>query len=141
MNSKPEFTLNNIRNSPRVKVFQASELLTNEQKEEREKKQKARPKKKRQFDDVDAFTAEIMARFGYDAYLAWNKGEIKHETMLHMIAAERARERAAWIPLESIIISIVGSCIRRSKKEKPPKGPKKAQDIIKLEIKTARGEI
>lgn len=140
MSSKPELTLNEIRNSPRVKVFQASELLTKEQKEKREQKRKTRRRKRRLFDDVDAYVAEIIARFGYDTYKAWKNDEIDDAKMNRWLLAERARERAQFIPLEGVIAHMVGACIKRAKKERTPKGPKEAQKIIAQEIKAAKGE-
>lgn len=140
MNSKPEFTLNDIRNSSKVKVFQASELLTNEQKAKCGQKRQARPRKRRLFDDVDAYVAEMIARFGYETYRAWKDDEIDDAKMNRWILAERARERAQFIPIEGVIAHMVGACIKRTKKERAPKGPKEAQKIIAQEIKAAKGE-
>lgn len=140
MNSKPEFTLNDIRNSSKVKVFQASELLTKEQKTKREQRRQTGRRKRRLFDDTDAYIAEIIARFGYDTYRAWNNDEIDEVKMNRWILAERARERAQFIPIEGVIAHMVGACIKRTKKERAPKGPKEAQKIIAQEIKAAKGE-
>ena len=92
------------------------------------------------YDDVDAFVAEVIARFGYDVYQKWNAGEIETKTLQKWVLAERARDRAQFIPLEGVIAHMVGACIRRHKKERAPKGPKEAQNIISAEIKAARGE-
>lgn len=95
---------------------------------------------KRQFDDVDALAAEIIARFGYELYKDWNAGLFDHTKLMRMLSGERARERAAWIPVETIIEAMVGSCIKRHKGDKAPKGPKIVRKIIKSDIKTAQGE-
>lgn len=140
MREDEKLTLANIKKSPKFepKAIRLSDLVTEE---ERAALRKPKVKKPRFYDDVDAFVAEMIARFGYDVYERWNKGEITTKRISKWIAAERGRDRANWIPVESIICNMVGSCIRRHKKEKVPKGPKKAHDIMKADIKTARGEI
>lgn len=131
-------TLNSIRKSPKFEqVVRLSDLVT---KEEKAKLKPAKPKKKRPYDDIDAFVAEIIARFGYEVYQKWNLGEIETKALQRWVLAERARDRAQFIPLEGVIAHMVGACIRRTKKEKAPKGPKEAQKIISLEIKAAKGE-
>lgn len=142
MNPKPKLTLNQIKRSPKLgRQARASDFLTEDDRRKLQQTNARGKRIKRRFDDVDAYIAEMIARFGYEAYLAWNRGEIAQEKMNKMILAERARERAAWIPVEGIIISMVGSCIKRSKKEKAPKGPKRAQEIVKNEVKMAKGEM
>lgn len=135
-------TLNDIRKSPKFqKVVRLSDLVTNEEKTKlRALNAKTSKKKKRPYDDIDAFVAEVIARFGYDVYQKWNNGEIETKTLQKWVLAERARDRAQFIPLEGVIAHMVGACIRRNEKERAPKGPKEAQKIISLEIKTARGE-
>lgn len=142
MNTKPALTLKNLKKSPKLgRVSRASDFLTKEQQAELHAANARGKRSKRKFDDVDAYVAEIMARFGYDAYQAWNNGEISADTMNRMLIAERAREKALLLPLENIIINMVGSCIRRAPKQRAPKGPKNAQKIIKDEAKIARGEM
>ncbi|MCM1218193.1 MAG: hypothetical protein NC548_27220 [Lachnospiraceae bacterium] len=140
----PELTLNEVRKSPKLnkaqRTYRVSDFLTKEQKEAREKRKHEAKKTKRLFDPVDAYVAEIMARFGYDVYEKWNKGEIDDQRMQRLLAAERAREKAYILPLETIIAQLVKDCIRRTKKEKKPTGPKEAAKIIKVEAKIARGE-
>lgn len=142
MNSKPGLTLNDIRKSPKLaKVSRVSDFLTKEEQAEvRIANMAGKRASKRKFDAVDAYCAEIIARFGYEAYKAWNSGELDDKLMARMITAERARERASWLPIEAIVINMVGSCIKRQKGEKAPKGPKAAQKVIKIEVQTARGE-
>ena len=119
-------------------VVRLSDLVTKEEKAQLAPKT---PKKKRPYDDVDAFVAEVVARFGYDVYRRWNAGQITTATLQKWVLAERARDRAQFIPLEGVIAHMVGACIRRTKKERAPKGPKEAQKIINLEIKMAKGEM
>lgn len=138
MRKDERLTLNGIKNSPKFeRVVRLSDLVT---KEEKAKLKPTKPKKKRPYDDIDAFVAEVVARFGYGVYQKWNHGEIDTLTLQKWVLAERARDRSQFIPLEGVIAHMVGACIRRTKKEKAPKGPKEAQKIINLEIKAARGE-
>lgn len=139
----PELTLSKIRKSPKLtqgKSFRASDLRTKEEQEAHIKKRAARKPKRKKFNVVDAYIAEMTARFGYDFYKAWLHGEIDDDKVNRMLAAERAREKAYIIPLESIVAQLVKDCIRRNKKEKKPTGPKEAAKILKAEIKIAMGE-
>lgn len=95
--------------------------------------------KRKQFDQVDAYMAEIIGRFGYDAYLAWNRGDITTKRMNALLAAERAREVESRLSLEIIVKAMVQSCIKLHKGEKRPKGPKFVEKIIRDEIKRAKG--
>lgn len=142
MNSKPALTLNDIRKSPKLaEVSRVSDFLTkDEQNELHITNMVGKRSQKRKFDAIDAYCAEIIARFGYDTYKAWNNGELDDKLVARMIDAERARERASWLPIETIVINMVGSCIKRQKGEPAPKGPKAAQKIMKIEVKAARGE-
>lgn len=138
MKKDESLTLNGIKKSPKLQqAIRLSDLVS---KEEKAKLKPKRPKKKRPYDDIDAFVAEVVARFGYDVYQKWNNGEIETKTLQKWVLAERARDRAQFIPLEGVIAHMVGACIRRNKKERAPKGPKEAQKIISLEIKAAKGE-
>lgn len=142
MNSKPGLTLADIRKSPKMgRVSRASDFISkDEMRQLRVANMVGKRSSKRKFDAIDAYCAEIIARFGYDAYKAWNSGELDEKLVARMIEAERARERAGWIPIETIVINMVGSCIRRQKGEPQPKGPKAVQKIMKIEVKAARGE-
>lgn len=138
----PELTLKGIRKSlPKPeKSFRVSDFLTNEEKEQkRQRKLKPKPKKYR-FSRTDAIIAEIIGRFGYEFYRDWNEGRLDEDLVFRMIYAERAREAEARIKIESLITHLVKDCIRRSKGERKPTGPKAAAKIIKLETKIAMGE-
>lgn len=139
----PELTLNKIRQSSKLmgKTFRVSDFRTNEEKEKHIKQRTNKKPKRKKFNEVDAYIAEMVARFGYDAYKAWNRGEIDEKKMRAMIYAERAREKQYIIPLETIVAQLVKDCIRRNKKEKKPTGPKEAAKILKAEIKIAMGEM
>lgn len=142
MNTKPALTLAEVRKSPKLgRVRRASDFLTKtEQAKLKQSHQKRRKKTKRKFDAVDSKVAEIVARFGYDFYQKWDNREIDDQKMDRLLAAERAREKAYILPLESIVAHLVKDCIKRSKKEKKPTGPKEAAKIIKNEAKIVMGE-
>lgn len=141
MNSKPGLTLNDIRQSPKMAtVSRVSDFLAKDEQTELRVVNYVGRKKRQKFNKVDAYCAEIIARFGYDVYRLWNEGKFPADKMVRMIEAERARDRAQWIPLETIVINMVASCIKRQKGEQAPKGPKAAQKVMKIEVKAAKGE-
>lgn len=137
-------TLKNVREKSDklkpVKTFRASDFLTKDEQEELKRINAAGKKAKRKFDDVDAFVAEIIARFGWEVYQLWDAGKIENQEMQKWILAERSREKANIMGLYSLIYSTVTSCIKLEKGQKKPKGLKIAQSIIKAETKLAKGE-
>lgn len=138
----PELTLNNIRNSlpKQEKVFRVSDFLTEDEKEQRiERKAKQKPKKQL-FSKTDSIVAEMIGRFGYEFYKDWNEGRIDEEWAYRMLYAERAREAADRLKIESVICHLVKDCIGRNKGGRKPTGPKAAAKIIKLETRIAMGE-
>lgn len=141
MTAPDNLTLKNIRKSPKLleaqKTFRVSDFRTKAEQEAHIKRKAKRKPKKVKFDAVDAKVAEIIARFGYEVYQKWDTGEIDDERMNRLLRAERAREKAYILPLESIVVNLVKDCIRRHKKEKKPKGPKEAAKIIKTEARIA----
>ena len=144
----PGLTLENIKNtSPKLKparVIRASDVLSEKEqaqiRQNRERRRLNTPRKKL-FNSVDALMAEIIARFGYDTYKAFNSGEIGYEKMMRFLRAEQAREASGKLDLYGIIMAMVGSCIRRHKGDPVPKGPKIAQKIFNEEQKIAKGEM
>lgn len=146
MDQKPEITLASVRKDikkPKDGVFRASDLVDDKTLTELRRKAREGHKKKqaeRLFDEIDALGAEIIARFGWETYQQWNYGKIPHKTVMRWINAERAREAAIQADLEAVIAAVVTSCIRRSKKDPEPKGPKIAQKIISQHAKIAKGE-
>lgn len=145
MAKKPGVTLPEVRrNLPKPsgeKVFRASDLMAADTLAKRESEARERAAKKQPpFDWVDALGAEIVARFGFAVYRMWNEGELETEQMVRWVKAERAREKEGLADLEAVIIAMVGSCIRRGKKDPKPKGPGIANKIYKRHIKQAKGE-
>ena len=135
----PELTLENVRKTAKVKTFRASDFLTQEEQKEVQisnLKGKSLPK----YDRVDAYIAEIIARFGYDTYMAWKAGDIAEETMVRLIEAERAREAKGRFVLESIIVASVAGANNPTKGGGAPKSLKKAIKMLKSEQKLAGGK-
>lgn len=139
---KPELTLNAAKQiASKKRNARVSDFLTEEEKRKLHDASMHRQKKaKKRFDDVDAYVAEIIARFGYDAYKDWNAGIIDNEKMAKMLLAERAREKKHLLALEGIIIAMISPMIKREKGEPKPKSPKLAVKIFQNEAQSARGE-
>ena len=136
--TKPELSLDTVRQTAKVKVSRASDFLTDEQIEEiHESNRKGAAITK--FSSVDAYVAEILARFGYDAYVAWKFGEISESNMLHYIQAERAREAQNRLMLENIIVASVAGANQPTKSGNAPKSLKTAIKMLKTEQKLAQG--
>lgn len=133
-----ELSLKQVREKAQTKVFRASDFLSEKQVEE-VKKSNYRGKKKA-YNAIDAYVAEIIARFGYDTYVAWKDGSISEDSMLKYILAERAREAQNTLALESIIIASVAGANRPGKHGATPKSLKMAIDILKKEQNKAKGE-
>lgn len=124
---KPDLTLDNVKT--KVREHRASDFLTKEQVEE-VKKSNLKGKKNSKFNQIDAYVAEIIARFGYETYVAWKNGEIDEKSMAKYIMAERCRDAKDRLKIESIIISCHAH-----------KGLKMAVKMLKNEEKLAKGEI
>lgn len=124
---KPDLTLNSVKT--KVREHRASDFLSKEQIEE-VRKTNIKGKKTSKFNKIDAYIAEIIARFGYDTYIAWKNGDISEETMAKYIMAERCRDAKDRLKIESIIISCHAH-----------KGLKMAVKMLKNEEKLAKGEI
>ena len=119
--------------------FRASDFLTDDEKRELRKVNARGRTVKRPFDEVDSFCAELLARFGWDAYQAWLNGDFEQDKAMRFVAAERARQKREVLPLESIIISSVAGANHPTEHRGTPRGLKQAQKIIKSEVKQAKG--
>ena len=137
-----ELTLNDIKADlkPRNRVVRVSDFLTNDEKTRiRLYRQAKRAQKTRGFDDAAAYSAEILARFGFDAWRAWQNGTITSRKMAEYVRAERARDKANVLALEGIIISAVAGANNPDKHGHAPKSLKNALNIFKNEQKLAKG--
>lgn len=138
----PELTLNQLKEEVRNKtrVVRVSDFLSKEKKIEMKMAQEANAaRKKRSFDDVDAYSGEILGRFGYEAWSAWQSGLIRADKMLKMVLAERARAKRELLGLESIVLASMAGANNPTKHGHAPKSLKNAIKILKSEQNQARG--
>lgn len=135
----PDLSLNKVKEEAKVKVSRASDFLTDKELDEI-KESNIKGKKKSSFNQIDAYVAEILARFGYDTYVAWKFGEISELNMVKYIEAERAREAKNRLKIEQILVaSIAGANNPVGKSGKLPKTLKTALKMLKNEEKTIKG--
>ena len=134
----PEITLRQAKKVAEVKNFRASDFLTKEQVDEVHESN-IKGKRKARFDKVDAYVAEILARFGYDTYVAWKFGEIDAKHMAKYIEAERARDAQNRLMIENVIVASVAGANNATKGGHPPKSLKTAIKMLKNEQKLAKG--
>lgn len=135
----PELTLNKVKETAKEKTFRASDFLTQEQIEE-VKESNIKGKKSVGFDEIDAYIAEIIARFGYDTYTAWKTGEIDESRMVKYIQAERVRDVKNRLALESLLVGAMAGANNHTKSGHTPKSLKAAFQILKSERKFAEGK-
>lgn len=134
----PELTLKNVKETAQVKTFRASDFLTDEQIDEVHESN-AKGKKSAGFNEIDAYIAEIIARFGYETYVAWKFGEIGEEQMAKYIEAERAREIRSRLMIENVIVASVAGANNPTKGGHMPKSLKSAIKMLKKEQELAKG--
>ena len=133
-----ELTLNNVK--AKVREHRASDFLTEEQQIE-VKKSNIKGKKSANFNQVDAYIAEILARFGYETYMAWKNGDIDETAMARYILAERSREAKNRLRLENIVVASVYGANHPTKHGNAPKSLKTAIKMLKSEEQLAKGGI
>lgn len=136
--TEPELTLNKVKETAKVKNFRARDFLTDEQVEE-VKAANIKGKKKSSFDAIDAYIAEIIARFGYDTFVAWKFGEISEIQMAKYIEAERSRDAMQRLMIENIIVASVAGANNPTKGGQTPKSLKAALRMIQAEQNLAKG--
>lgn len=141
MKHEDGLTLNQVKKSAKLtdKTFRASDYLSEQELDEVHASNARGKKIQRPYDEIDAFSAEILARFGFDAYNAWLSGEIPQTKMLKFIAAERARDKQTIVNLEALILASVSGANHGDKNGKAPKSLKHATKILKQEVKQAQG--
>jgi hypothetical protein len=139
-----EHTLKQVKATAqaRDRVVRVSDFLTNEQKIELKLAQEERAiRKNRGFDDVDAISAEILARFGWSAWSAWQNGQIPENRIYRMMLAERARWKRELLGIEGIILASIAGANNPTKHGHAPKSLKNAIKIFKSEQKQAKGAL
>lgn len=137
--TEPELTLNKVKETAVKREFRASDFLTQEQMDEVHESN-IRGKKRANFDEIDAYIAEILARFGYGAYQAWKCGDISAEDMARFVQAERARDARSRLPIENIFVASIAGANNPTKGGHAPKSLKTAIKMLKREEKIAKGE-
>ena len=135
----PELTLNKVKEKAQTKTFRASDFLTDEEKEQRVKAKATAKRAERLYTAVDSYIAEIIARFGYDAYRAWLSGEISEDKMYRLVLAERSREKRLLFPIENLIVASVAGANQPTKNGSTPKSLKVAIKMLKEEQEKANG--
>lgn len=140
----PELTLKQVKQSEKVttRTVRVSDFLSNEKRIELRMAQEARSAEKRRgFDEIDAYSAEILGRFGYHAWLAWQTGQIKGEKMAKMVLAERARAKRELLGVETMILAVGAGANNPTKAGHAPKSLRNAIKILKDEQKQAKGVV
>lgn len=135
----PELTLNKVKEKAQTKTFRASDFLTDEEKEQRVKAKATAKRAERLYTAVDSYIAEIIARFGYDAYRAWLSGEISEDKMYRLVLAERSREKRLLFPIENLIVASVAGANQPTKNGRTPKSLKVAIKVLNEEQEKANG--
>lgn len=134
-------TLKSIKSSPKMaeQHYRPSDFLSQSDIDELHEANARGGKISKPYDEIDAFEAEILARFGWQTYRAYLSGEADIEQLAKYIAAERARDAQNRYNLECIIVSSVAGANRPRRHGGAPQSLKKAIDIVKAEYKRAKG--
>ena len=134
-------TLKSLQSSPKLaeQHFRPSDFLTKQQQDELREANIRGKTISRPYDEVDAFAAEILARFGWQAYEAWQSGEFSQEKALRFIAAERARDAARSLSIEQVIYAATLGANNPTKGGKLPKSARKTAEILNEHHKLAKG--
>ena len=134
-------TLKSIKSSPKMaeQHYRPSDFLSQSDIDELHEANAHGGKISKPYDEIDAFEAEILARFGWRTYRAYLSGEADIEQLAKYIAAERARDAQNRYNLECIIVSSVAGANRPRRHGGAPQSLKKAIDIVKAEYKRAKG--
>lgn len=134
-------TLKSIKSSPKLaeRHFRPSDFLTTQQMDELHEANARGKSVRRPYDEIDAFAAELLARFGWETYTAWQKGEFSQEKALRFVAAERAREAARSLPIEQVIYTATLGANNPTKSGKLPRSARKTAEIIKEHMNFAKG--
>lgn len=130
-------TLAEIRKSPNVgRTFTVSDFASEGEMEQLKNARKTAQKPL--YDVAEAVSAEILARFGFDAWRAWQEGRIEYEYMLRLLSAERVRENQRMADLEAFMFVLATSSYKQYKGERKPKGFDVARDLLREKMKGAR---
>lgn len=149
MDKKHEITLATAKDTlkEREQVFRASDFLPERKIEELHEINARGRKIVRPYDEVDAFAAEVLARFGWHAYRAWKTGErdergrtiMTTDQLFKYIAAERARTTAEGLPLQYTVVGAMAGANHPTKHKNAPKTLKNTIKFLKEQQKKAKG--
>jgi len=124
-----------VVNKPSERSLSIADLL-NEEDKQAYAELKRTGRKPKPFTDADAFEAEILARFGFETFQAWNRDEIPTSRMISYLKAERARDAARQLALQSMILE--GAMVGVAKK--PKSHVKSMHKVLKATAKMAKGD-
>lgn len=136
----PDITLKKAKEQIKVRNHRVSDFLSGEQMSEIHANNAKVSEKRTKFNQVDAFIAEILARFGWEVYQAWKSELISQEQIVRYIEAERARDARERLRLENLIVAAVAGANHPTKNGSAPKTLKAAFEILKNDSKEAKGE-
>lgn len=146
---KHEITLESARQSAKLteKTFRASDFLTDNQMDELHQANERGRKIVRPYDEIDAFCAETIARFGWSTFRAWKTQErdqdgeiiITTDQLFKYIAAERARTTAESLPLQYTVVGAMAGANHPTKHKSAPKSLKNTVKFLKEQQKKAKG--
>lgn len=128
-----EMTLAQVKQNDLPKAgqyFRASDFLSDQEKEELRAANAKGKEEQKPYDNIDAYEAEMLARFGFQAYQAWLNGEIDEALMAKMIAAERDRERATISTILAMIYGANAGANNGDKNGHAPKSLRIAHEIL-----------
>lgn len=137
----PDITLKQAKEQVKVRNHRVSDFLSGEQMSEIHANNAKVSQKRRKFNQVDAFIAEILSRFGWEVYQAWKSELISQDQIVRYIEAERARDARERLRLENLIVAAVAGANHPTKNGSAPKTLKAAFEILKNDSKEAKGEI
>lgn len=134
-------TLKSIKSSPKLaeQNFRPSDFLSQSEMDALHEANANRGRIRKPYDEVDAFESEILERYGWETYQAYQDGTITVEQLSKYLAASRAREAAFRYNLEMVIASANAGANNPNKNGRPPKTLKQCINIIKTEYKSAKG--
>lgn len=136
--TSPDLSLANISSQIKVREHRVTDFMTEKDAEE-VKINNQKGKKSAKFDQVDAYIAEILARFGFSTYEAWKSGTIDEQTMVRLIEAERSREARDRLRIENVLVAAIAGSNHPTKHGHAPKSLKAALKMLKSEQKLAEG--
>ena len=135
-----ELTLDKVREvATKPRSFRASDFLSEDDNFELKLAAAIGKPKKRNFDEVDAYQAEILSRFGWEAYQAWLKGDIPEQQMVKWVEAERVRDLKKVHSLKQIIVATCYGANNADKNGRYPKSARLAVRILNSETKQING--